>query len=241
MPPTDRRGTSRVHRAQDDRVDAGQRLGHAGTGPQVDPAATGARDVVTGAPARAPRRARQIALAADHHDLHGSSSTGPAQQGHGRSRALPNLFLMSTFPHRLRRRGRSRMGRATVPVCRGPGLAQRHRPLGPGRRAVASRHATTGSARVLAGGALGPSKAYLVPGLAETAQLLAGFGRCRCAPTPPGSPSPPCPGPWWTPRSARHSSPRSPRDGVAVVGAVAAYLIWRHRDRLMGRTAPMVD
>jgi ABC-type spermidine/putrescine transport system permease subunit II len=29
--------------------------------------------------------------------------------------------------------------------------------------------------------------------------------------------------------------------GAAVVGAVAAYLIWRHRDRLMGRTAPMVD
>ena len=135
------------------------------------------------------------------------------------------------------------MGRATVLYAAGLGLS-RSVTGGWGRVAgrLLSRHATTGSARVLAGGALGLSKAYLVPGLAETAQLLAGFGRMPLRTYAAGLTLAALP---WAVVDATIGSALvaalTSGWGVAVVGAVAAYLIWRHRDRLMGRTAPMVD
>lgn len=154
-----------------------------------------------------------------------------------------NLSLMSTFLTAYAVAVVWAVGRATVLYAAGLGLSRSVTGRW-GRVAgrLLSRHATTGSARVLAGGALGLSKAYLVPGLAETAQLLAGFGRMPLRTYAAGLTLAALP---WAVVDATIGSALvaafTSGWGVAVVGAVAAYLIWRHRDRLMGGTAPMVD
>lgn len=93
---------------------------------------------------------------------------------------------------------------------------------------------------VLAGGALGTDpRPTSCPVWPETAQLLAGFGRMPLRTYAAGLTLAALP---WAVVDATIGSALvaafTSGWGAAVVGAVAAYLIWRHRDRLMGRGGP---
>jgi membrane protein DedA with SNARE-associated domain len=94
---------------------------------------------------------------------------------------------------------------------------------------------TTGSARVVAGGALGLSKAYLVPGLSETAQVLAGVGRMPLRTYAAGLTLAALP---WAAVDATIGSALvtavTSGWGLAVVAGVSALLLWRHRGLLVG-------